>query len=310
MRFAAFAAVMIAASTAAAAKSPTLTRIKQDGVVRCGSAIRPGLAFPAPDHSWHGLHIELCRAVAVAVLGDPDKIAFSGYVLGPDFGRIRRGEDDVAFLTATELFSNELFGALSPGPAVFQLSTALMVAYGSPVLRLSDLKTTMVCAEPGTTAERGLRAQAAAQEWELNFSGWMELEEMMDAFDAGRCPAVAGEVTALAALRLGSAQKGREARILDEPLSVAPVLAMTPMSDPAWSNLVTWTVNTVLAGPALPIAGEWVGLDKSWQARVASQGSYAAMVQRSLGNGSPLGLPAGVNTGWQQGGLLVPPAVE
>ncbi len=295
----------------AAEQEPTLARVMQAGVLRCGSAIRPGLAFPATDHSWYGLHVELCRAIAAAVLGDPGKIEFTGYALGRDFRRIGTGADDVAFLTTTELFANELFGAVLTGPTVYQLTTRLMVPDASPIHAIGEVGHTMVCAEPGTTAERALNAYAVRHQWTVNFSGWMELEEMMDAFAAGRCPAVVGEETALAALRLGAGQGGHPARILDEPLSAASIMAVTPADGP-WSQVVTWSVDTVLAGDGspLPVAGSWLGLDRDWQTRIAAQGGFAAMMRRTLGEGSPLGLPPGLNAGWQQGGTMTAPSVE
>lgn len=307
-------ALLIMPASAAGAGSPTLERIRHDGVLRCGSAIRPGLAFPAVDHTWHGLHVELCHAIAAVVLGDAAKVEFYGYALRPDFDRIRSGADDVAFLTGSELFANELFSAVLPGPAVFQETTQLMVWDSSDVHHVADLGGTMVCAEPGTGAERALQGYAAAHGWKVNFSGWMELEEMMDAFNVGRCPAVAGEVTALAALRLGSEQAGHPSRILDEKLSATPVMAATPVADPAWALIVDWTIGTVLGGgPAaapLPIAGEWLGLDRGWQARATAGGSYAELVRRTLGDLSPLELPAGLNASWRDGGVTVPPSVE
>ena len=229
--------MLAVATTGARAESGTLARVRADGVLRCGSAIRPGLAFPAVDHSWHGLHVELCHAVAAAVLGEGARVEFNGYALQPDFDRVRTAADEVSFLTTTELFANELFGAVLPGPTVFQLGTHIMVWDTNPVQHAADLGDTMICGEPGTGAERNLRSYAAVHHWTPNVSAWMELEEMMDAFNVGRCPAVIGEATALAALRIGSAHEGHPSRLLPEPLAVTPIMAATPgeiRNGPGW----------------------------------------------------------------------------
>ena len=320
MRQLAAVLIFISMSWAGASEAGTRDRIRHDGVLRCGSAIRPGLAFPAVDHSWHGLHVDLCHAIAAAVLGEGARIEFNGYVLRKDYDRIRAGDDDVAFLTTSEMFANELFGAVLPGPTVFEQSTSIMIADGNPARHVADLGGTMVCVEPGTAAERNLQEYASAHGWAVKLSPWMEVEEMMDAFNAGRCPAVVGEVTALAALRLGSEQLGRRARILPEPLALTPVMAATSLADPSWAPVVTWTIDTVLlaSNPAthadaqtLRIAGSWLGLERDWQSRaIAAAGPYAAMVRRSLGAESPLDLPSGPNASWRDGGLIVPPAVE
>ena len=315
MRVFLYALVLLSAlATGAAAKPGTLERVRAAGVVRCGGAIRPGLAFPGEDHAWYGLDVDFCRAVAAAVLGDAGKVEFNGYALRPDFDRIRGGADDVAFLTATELFTNELFGAVLPGPAVFYQTVQVMVWETSPLQHVADLGETMICGEPGTAPDNALHAYAAARHWRANMTGWMELEEMMDAFNVGRCPAVVGEATALAALRIGSAHEGHLARLLPEPLAAYPVLAATPADDPAWAILVGWVVNTVLAGSGgsqtLAIPGSYLGLDRGWQARVLAGGSYPELRRRALGDESALDLPAGANANWRDGGVFVPPSVD
>ena len=310
----AFLLAAILLANRAEAKPDTISRVKAAGIVHCGSAIRPGLAFPGEDHAPYGLNVEFCRAVAAAVLGDPGKISFATYALRPDFERIHTGADDVAFLTATEMFANGLLGGVLPGPAVFQQTVHIMVWDASPVRHLSDLGQTAVCGEPGTPSDNALHAYAAAQGWRANISAWMELEEMMDAFDVGRCPAIVGEATALAALGIGSAQLGHAARQLPEPLATYPVMAATPGDDPRWAMLVSWTVQTVLArgtgGEHLAIPGALLGLDKDWQSRVLALGDYAAIYRRTLGAGSALDLPPGPNANWREGGLFAPPSVD
>ena len=252
--------------------------------------------------------------MAAAVLGDPAKVEFDGFALRPDFDRIRTGADDVGFLTATELFTNELFGAVLPGPPVFQETVQVMVWDTSPVQHLADLGDTKICGEPGTAPDNALHAYATARHWPANMTGWMELEEMMDAFNVGRCPAVVGEATALAALRIGSAREGHPARLLPEPLAAYPLLATTPADDPAWAIVVSWVVNTVMAGSAGPqtlaIPGAYLGLDQGWQARVLAVGSYADLHRRALGRDSALDLPPGLNGNWRDGGVFVPPSID
>ena len=310
---------LLAPAVQAQPTSPTLERVRKAGVLRCGGAIRPGLAFPGEDHAWEGLLIDMCRAVAVAAIGPNAKTEFNGYTLRNNFDRAR-GEDDVSFLTATEMFANELYGAVQPGPAVFYETAHVMVWDTSKVEHLSDLGAgpdgTMVCAEPGTGPERNLLAYTRSHKIKIQYSAWQELEEMMDAYNVGRCPAVTGELTALGALRLGSEQHGHPSRILPEPLAVSPVMVTTPQGDPAWSALAGWTMQTVLASERpngaglLPIDGTALGLDRDWQARVIAAGTYAEIFDRTLGHESALDLPRGLNAPVQEGGIIAPASVE
>lgn len=305
-------ALLLAASPAGAA---TLDQVRAAGVLRCGGAPRPGLAGPAAEGGgMAGLEIDLCRAVAAAVLGDGALIEFHPYALGPDFERLRRGDDAVAFLTGSELLANNLLDAVVPGPAVFHQTNGVMVADDHPARHLSDLAGTMVCAEPGTGAERTLLAYVRGRGIAIRYSGWQEEEEMLDAFEVGRCPAVALETTALAAQRAEGQARGRPIRILPEPLSATPILTVTGLDDARWAAIVAWSMGALMppgaGAEALPVPGEGLGLTPGWQARAASGGTYDALLARNLGAASPLRLPAGLDASWRDGGLLCPPGAE
>ena len=210
-----------------AATGATIDRVRAAGVLHCGGAPRPGLASLAEDGGMAGLEVELCRSIAAAVLGDGAKIEFHPYALGQDFERLRRGDDAVAFLTGSELLANSLLDAVVPGPAVFHQTNGVMVPAGSKAEHLADLANTMVCAEPGTGPERTLLAYFRSHGMTISFSGWQEEEEMLDAFEVGRCPAVALETTALAAQRADGEARGHPVRILPETLSAFQAADMT-----------------------------------------------------------------------------------
>lgn len=311
------------AAPAAWADTPagTLGRVRAEGVVRCGAAVRPGLAFPDQHHQWHGLLVDTCRAVAAAALGDPERYAFHAY-LGPrDFRTARDGTDAVAFVDGEDMLANDLLGALLPGTPVFFVTQGFMVPEDSPVRGLADLGRSRVCVEPGTETERGIAAYLAAHHVALNESPFQEQEEMVDAFTSGRCPVIAEETTTLAAMRADGRGVAASFRILPDAAAPSPLYAATPLADARWSALVGWTIGTLLraAGTGadtdargalrwLPVAAPELGLDAGWQRRVLqATGPYGAIYRRDVGDGSPLGLPAGPNGAIEAGGVLAAP---
>ncbi len=289
------------------AHAATLDRIREAGTLRCGGVPRAGLAAPSPG-GMAGLEVDLCRALAAAVLGDPARIEFHPYVLNQDFDRLRRGEDAVAFLTGSELLGNSLLDAVVPGPAVFHQTNGVMVPASSPARHLADLAGTMVCAEPGTGPERTLLAWFRSRNLPLRFSAWQEEEEMLDAFDVGRCPAVALDMSTLATEQ-AAADPAHPLRILPEPLSASPILAVTGLDDARWTAIVGWTVQTLQQPDpeALPVPGAGLGLAADWQARARAGGTLADLVTRNFGR---LGLPAGLDAAWRDGGLVLPTGAE
>ena len=296
------------------ASSATIDRVRAAGVLHCGGVPRPGLAFPLSDGVMVGLEVDLCRSIAAAVLGKDARIEFRPYVVGQDFERLRRGDDALAFLTGSELSANGLLDAVVPGPAVFHQTNGVMVMADHPAHHLSDLVGTMVCAEPGTGPERTLLAYFRSSNATIRYSGWQEEEDMLDAFDVGRCPAVALEMTDLAARRADREVRGESVRILPEPLSATPVLAVTGLDDARWAAIIGWSIQTVMqpngnAG-VLPVPGVGLGLAPGWQASARSGGDYEAMVGRNLGTSSALRLPPALDAPWRDGGANCPPGIE
>ncbi len=312
------ALLLLSAVSAPGAFGATVDRVRAAGVLHCGGVPRPGLASPSDDGEMAGLEVDLCRAIAAAVLGDGAKAEFHPYALGQDFERLRRGDDAVAFLTGSELLASSLLDAVVPGPAVFHQTNGVMVPAGSRARHLADLAGTMVCAEPGTGPERALLAYFRGHGLPVSFSGWQEEEEMLDAFEVGRCPAVALETTALAAQRADGEARGHPVRILPEPLSASPILAVSGLDDARWAAIVAWTMDTVMqpamqpdaASRALPVPGFGLGLTPGWQGRAMAAGAYAASSARNLGAQSPLQLPPALDAPWRDGGLLCPPNAE
>ena len=325
MRLSAFAVlcfVLLAPGTASA--GALLDRVRSQGVVRCGAVVRPGLAFPAHDGSWHGLEVDICRAVAVAALGPQAQFEFHGYTLqDTSFDPLRRGSDELAFLTVSDMLQASLLPVVVPGPPVFYATSSALVLDGSPAHHLADLAGKRICAEPGTGPERSLLAWFKARDIAMHFFMFQESDEMLDAFYGGRCEAIAHDTVNLAAIGLQAAEDGRPARLLPEPLAAVPVLAATPRADADWAAIVAWTVYTLMRGETqgapgpgggaepLPLAGAALGLSGQWQSVVLKTvGSYADIYRRNLGSDSPLDLPRGLNALWTEGGLLCPPFTE
>ncbi len=298
-----------------------LDRVRKNGVVHCGGTLRPGLAIPDRDGTWHGLEPDLCRAIAVAALGPDSRIEFHAYAaMTHNFDAVRSGQDDVSFLTASEILAEHALPAVLPGPPVFYLTQSLLVLAGAKAQHAADLANTHVCAEPGTGPERSLNAWFGARSIPIDFFMFQEAEEMQDAFYAGRCDAIANDTVNLAAIRLQADADGHAARFLPETLSAVPLLATTPQADGAWATIVAWTIDTVVrgetlgaAGPGggadpLPLDGKALGLALGWQAAVLKAvGHYGEIYDRELGAGSPLEIPRGLNALWTDGGLMCPP---
>lgn len=306
-----------------AAAGPAVERITARGAVRCGGVERPGLAEAAPEGKWQGLEVDVCRAVATAVLGSPERIQFRDYDTDKAFAAIRSGDDDLFFLTGGEIVAQNLAGAITPGPTVFIQSQRLMVADDSPVRHVEDAAGETICFMIGSPAERSVEAYFGTRGKSFFRRPFSEDGEMVDTYIVQHCKGVAGELTTLATFRNDQGVKHLTSRILPEPLLTYPIIAATGTGDAQWAALVAWTVNTLISAErretqwygggvkAMPVAAPELGLADGWQQKVLEAvGNYGDLYARNLGAQSPLKLEREFNTNQANGGLLLSPFTE
>lgn len=301
----------------------TAERIHARGAVACGAVERPGLAEEDSQGRWRGLEVDICRAIAVAVLGSADRIVFSGYGSPDEFDRVRRNDDDVSFLSGGDMATHRLADAVVPGPTVFLAEIGVMVPADSSAKNVVDLAGQGICFMIAEPAESSL-----SEYFEGIDKGWLrhpysETGEMEDAYAVRRCQAVAGETTALAKTRGLPSQAKLRSRLLPQALSTFPIIATTGLKDARWAATVGWVVDTLIAAErperkwfaggtrAMPVGAAGLGLSVGWQARVvAATGHYGDIFARNLGAASPYGLARGPNANQSVGGALVAPFVE
>ena len=75
------------------AHADRLADVKKAGILHCGVVPGvPGYAFPNKEGKMVGFDVDLCRAVAAAVLGNPDKIKTTKMKLPVAFNAMKAGK--------------------------------------------------------------------------------------------------------------------------------------------------------------------------------------------------------------------------
>ena len=300
-----------------------IDRIRAEGVLRCGAVERLGIADAPPEGPAAGgvvgIAVDVCRALAVAVLGPGGRVAFSLYEAPHSFDPLRSGADELGFLTGGEIAEQNLGAALVPGPTIAISPVAVLVPEASPVRRLADLSGQTVCVMIDSAPQRALEAVVGALHLSIARLAFEEDVEMLDAYNVERCGAVVGEAGYLAGMRQTPGVRRLASRMLPDTLAADPIIAVTNAADGAWAADVGWVFDALLLADAP--AGAWQsagkdalpvqrppGLRPGWQPEVAAAvGGYAAIVRRNWTD--RLGLAPGPNALWPTG-LLLPPAVR
>ncbi|HKY47380.1 MAG TPA: transporter substrate-binding domain-containing protein, partial [Acidimicrobiia bacterium] len=92
-------------TTAAPAPAPSgelLAEVQARGNLLCGvNESVPGFGFRNPDGTLSGFDIDFCKAVAAAVLGDPEAVEYVALTAQQRFTALQSGEIDVLIRNTT-----------------------------------------------------------------------------------------------------------------------------------------------------------------------------------------------------------------
>ena len=326
-------AIVFALVAAPAHAGKTLDAIKARGQVVCG--VNTGLAgFAAADSSgkWSGLDIDVCKALAAAVLSDPEKVKYVPLNAQQRFTALQSGEVDVLARNTTFTLTRDASLGLSLTVTNFYDGQGFMVPVKSKMKSAKQLKGQTVCVQSGTTTEKNLTDFSKANNLAIKPVVFEKLEAAENAYFTGRCIAYTTDASGLSSTRSKVAKDPKEHMILPELISKEPLGPMVRRGDDEWFAIVKWVIygtmeaeeygvtqanvdqmkNTSadpvvqrLLGGGNEDTGKLLGLDKDWMARVIkSVGNYGESFERNVGPKTPLNLPRGINNLWNKGGLM------
>ncbi len=199
------AAAVLASAPAHAGK--TLDAIKARGSVVCG--VNTGLAgFSAADSqgNWSGLDVDICRAVAAAVLGDGNKVKFVPLNAQQRFTALQSGEIDILSRNTTWTLTRDAsLGMFFTGTTYYD-GQGFMVPVKGKIKNAKDLKGATVCVQSGTTTEKNLTDFSRANNLAIKPVVFEKVEAATGAYFSGRCQAYTTDASGLAS----SAQQGSQ----------------------------------------------------------------------------------------------------
>src|SRR5512147_2579198 len=174
------------------AAASTLDGVRRKGYVHCG--VSTGVAgFSATDArgNWRGLDVDVCRAIAAAVLGDASKVRYTPLTAAQRFTALQSGEIDVLSRNTTITFQRDVQLGIEFPAANWYDGTGFIVHKALGVKAVEELDGATICLIPGTTNQ--LDVTDYFRKHHLAFTPVVieRLDEATSAFFAGRCDAFA-----------------------------------------------------------------------------------------------------------------------
>lgn len=318
---------------ATAASAQTLNQVKSADVLKCG--VNVGLAgFAAPDQAgtWGGFDVDICYAVAAAVLGDPTKVAFTPTTGETRFTALASGEIDLLVRNSTWTFSRDNDLRLDFVGVNYYDGQGFIVSNDLGVTSALELDGATVCIQTGTTTELNLADFFKANGITYQPVPIQNEAEARQQFLGGACDAYTTDASGLAAVR-ATYPNPESFTILPEIISKEPLGPVVRHGDNQWADIVRWTLFALFAAEEYEVTqanveemkgsenlevrrllgvegdlGAQFGLDADWAARaIAANGNYGEIFAKHLGEGTPTNLARGLNAQWTDGGLIYAP---
>ena len=320
--------------TALSYGGPTADGALKKGFIQCG--VNTGLAgFAQPDSrgEWRGIDVDLCRAVAAALFGDAKKIRYTPLTAQQRFTALQSGEVDILSRNTTWTFARDAGLGLNFVGVNFYDGQGFMVTKKRNVKSARQLDGAAICVQPGTTTELNLADYFRASKMKFKPVVIEKLEEVLNAYFAGRCDVYTTDVSGLIAARVSRAAVAGDHVILPEIISKEPFGPAVRHGDDHWFDIVRWTLFATIEAEELGITsknvdqqaqntnpvmqrflgakgdfGKMLKLDNRWAFNVIKQvGNYGESFERHL---IPLGVDRGINNLWNKGGLMYAPPLR
>lgn len=307
----------------------TLDAVKGKGFIQCGvSQGLPGFSNPDDQGNWTGLDVDYCRAMAAAVFNDPEAVKFTPLSAKVRFTALTSGEIDVLARNTTWTMSRDSDFGEFVGVNYYD-GQGFMVPTGLGVASALELDGAAVCTNTGTTTELNVADYFRANNMNYTVVAFEKADEVVAAYDAGRCDVYTTDRSGLAAQRT-KLSKPDEHVVLPEIISKEPLGPLVRHGDSQWGDIARWTLNCMINAEEAGISsanaeemassndpnikrimgtegdlGSKIGLDNEFCANiVAAVGNYGESYDRNVGPETPLKLDRGVNALWSQGGVL------
>lgn len=333
VKYSLIAGILTIIMSALVAQAVTLQEVQRRGELICGvSTGIPGFSNPDEKGTWTGFDVDLCKAVAAAVLGDASKIKLIPLTAKERLTALQAGEVDMLSSNATWTLTRDTALGLNFAGINYHDGQGFMTFKNLGVKSALELNGVTICVQSGTTTALNLADYFKKNNLEYRAIGFDSSEQTVRAFKAGRCDVLTSDQSQLYALRI-KLENPQDAVVLPEVISKEPLGPVVRQGDDAWLNIVKWTlfaminaeengvtmanVDQMLKSTAPDvlrllgvegIKGKGLGLSDDWAYQIVKQvGNYGEVFERNVGQGSPLKIDRGLNALWNQGGILYAP---
>ena len=234
-----------------------LATVQDRGTVICASNNGlAGFGFIDDDGNTVGFDIDLCRAVAAAVLGDANAVEFRPTTASERGPTLQSGEVDLMSRNTTWTSSrNAQWGNFAP--TMFYDGQGFMVPKSLGLSGMMELDDSKVCVQQGTTTELNLQDFINQNNLNIDVVVFPDNVATSAAYTSGQCDALTTDRSGLVSTRAGFDDPG-DHTILAGTISEEPLGPVVPHGDEQWYDLVSAVMTILIYAEAYGITADSV----------------------------------------------------
>ena len=218
--------------------------VRDRGTLVCSSNNSvAGFGFLDAGGNTVGFDVDLCRAVAAAVLGNPDAVEFRPTTAAERGPAIQSGEIDMMSRNTTWTSSRDAaWGNFAQ--TMFYDGQGFMVPRSLGVAGMMQLRGASVCVQQGTTTELNIQDFDNQNSMNFDILTFPDNISSNEAYHSGQCDALTTDRSGLVSTRTGF-ENPDDHIILPGTISEEPLGPVVPHGDDQWFDVVK-TVMAIL----------------------------------------------------------------
>ena len=234
-----------------------LKLVRDRGKLVCASRNNvPGFGYADAAGKNAGFDIDLCRAVAVAVLGDPSAVEVRLITAAERGPTILSGEVDLLVRTVTWVASRDAEWGNYVQIMLYD-GQGFLIRKGLGLGSALELQGAKICVVQGTTTELNLHEFSNNYGLDISAFAFEDTGAALQAYQDGQCDALTNDRSQLAAMSR-FLENPASHTVLPETISEEPLGPVVPHGDDQWFDIVKTVMAILIHGEAQGITSESV----------------------------------------------------
>ncbi|MEB3342272.1 DUF4347 domain-containing protein [Okeania sp.] len=276
-----------------------LQEILERGVVNVGlPGNSPGFGEQR-EGEWQGFDVDLGRALAAALFGDPDRVNFVEQDFAKGFPNVANGKVDVSAMAVSHNLVRDAGLGIDYGPTYLYTGQGILVRNNSGITSLPMLNGLRIGVVAERTTKQNLEDNLAKIGGTFVPVEFNSNKDLFAAYESNEIDALATDLTIIAT-RINDFSNPSEHRILNEVLSKEPLALVIDENQSDWADVVRWVTHTLVQAEEFGITQEnvddviansenlqirrFLGLEENIGETLGLPKDYAVQIIKAVGN--------------------------